>query len=550
MLRKWGGAIYRKTRRGQSTCLRRASAAPFWTTALRRWRLCGSILAHFFEQAPPAGRRCRVPVHSFSIHTLPPVPKPRFSKPQLPKPQLDIAAVILAAGRGTRMKSETPKVLFEICGRSMLAHSIEAARGVNPRKVVVVVGHGRETVIEAFSHEEGVEFVTQDPPRGTGDAVKVAMKAVPASADVVLVTYGDMPCLTSLTLQKLVQALPPGGAALLTVTREEAHGFGRILRDPDGGFVGIREEKDCSPEERAVREVNVGVYAFDRRALARAITKIQPNNAQREYYLTDAVFEIAKHAGPIRLVEIEYEEEAMGVNSLSELAMARNIWQERILDEHLANGVVIEDPATAIIDLDVKIGRGTTVHPFTVLRRGVRIGENCEVGPFAQLRMGAELHDNAKVGNFVEVKKSTLGRGVKAMHLAYLGDTTIGERANIGAGTITANYDGKNKFPTRIGARAFIGSGTVLVAPSEVGDGAIVGAGAIVTKKNVPAGEIWVGVPARRLGFVAAPVPQETVKSSKAPKVNKNKTNKSGSTVKTAKTAKSVKTVRSSRVRG
>jgi len=407
--------------------------------------------------------------------------------------------VILAAGRGTRMKSRTPKVLFDVCGRSMLAHAVDAAGGVNPSAIVIVVGHGREEVMNAFAdhNNKNLEFVTQDPPRGTGDAVKVAMKSVPASADVVLVTYADMPCLTSETLQKLIDKLPPGGVTLLTVTREEAHGFGRILRDPDGGFVGIREEKDCSPEERAIREVNVGVYAFDRQALANALPRIQPNNAQREYYLTDAVLEIAKHGGLVRVVEIEDESESMGVNSLSELAMAKNIWQERILDYHLANGVSIEDPATTIIDVDVTIGAGTSIHPFTVLRRGIKIGENCEIGPFAHLRMDAVMEDSAKVGNFVEVKKSTLKRGVKAMHLAYIGDATIGENANIGAGTITANYDGKNKWPTVVGARAFIGSGTVLVAPSTVGDDAVTGAGAIVTKKIIPAGEVWIGVPAK-----------------------------------------------------
>lgn len=397
------------------------------------------------------------------------------------------------------MKSQTPKVLFEVCGQSMLSHSIDAVRGVRPKHIVVVVGHGRDLVRAAFEGQKNLEFVTQDPPRGTGDAVKVAMRAVPESAEIVLVTYGDMPCLRSETLQKLTAALPAGGVALLTVTREEAHGFGRILRDPDGDFVGIREEKDCSPDERAVREVNVGVYAFDRAALARAIPKIKPSNAQREYYLTDAVFEIAKHAGLIRLVEIEDEDEALGVNSLSELAMARNVLQERILDFHLDAGVVIEDPVTTMIDADVEIGAGTVIHPFTVLRSGVRIGENCEIGPFAHLRAGATMLTKAKVGNFVEIKKSTLGAGVKAMHLAYIGDTTIGENANIGAGTITANYDGKDKWPTQIGARAFIGSGTVLVAPSTVGEGAVTGAGAIVARKCVPAGEVWVGVPAKKL---------------------------------------------------
>jgi bifunctional UDP-N-acetylglucosamine pyrophosphorylase/glucosamine-1-phosphate N-acetyltransferase len=413
----------------------------------------------------------------------------------------DVAAVILAAGRGTRMKSARPKVLFELCGKSMLQHAVDAVRAINPAGIVVVVGHGRDEVKAAVTNGNhgapGIDFVTQNPPRGTGDAARVAMRAVPEAADVVLVTYGDMPCLTASTLRRLIDARPPGGVALLTVFREEAFGFGRILRDPDGGFVGIREEKDCSPEERAVREVNVGVYAFDRAALARALPRIKPNNAQREYYLTDAVLEIASHAGLVRLVELDDESEAMGVNSLSELAIARNVWQERILDEHLANGVVVVDPASTTIDHDVKIGAGTVIHPFVVLRSGVRVGEGCEVGPFAHLRAGAVLEDGARVGNFVEVKKSRLGKGVKVMHLSYVGDATVGPRANIGAGTITANYDGKDKFETHIGEGAFIGSGTVLVAPSTVGKGAVTGAGAIVTRKTIPAQSVWVGVPAR-----------------------------------------------------
>lgn len=431
--------------------------------------------------------------------------------------------MILAAGRGTRMRSETPKVLFEVCGRSMLAHAIRAAEGVRPVSIAVVVGHGKDVVVSAIGKEiprdhPPISFVTQDPPRGTGDAVRVAMRVVPGSVDVVLVTYGDMPCLRSETLARLVDARPPGGVALLTVERDEAGGFGRILRDPDGGFAGIREEKDCSEEERTIREVNVGVYAFDRAALEKALPRIKPNNAQREYYLTDAVLEIARHAGLVRLVALalEDEDEAMGVNSLSELAMARNVWQERILDRHLANGVLVVDPATAVIDDDVEIEAGAVIHPFCVIRKGARIGARCEVGPFAHLRADAVLEDRAKVGNFVEVKKSRLGEGAKAMHLAYLGDATVGRDANIGAGTITANYDGTHKWPTTIGARAFIGSGTVLVAPSEVGEGAVTGAGAIVTKKKIPPKSVWVGVPARPHAASAAAQEPEKKSSPKA----------------------------------
>ncbi len=397
------------------------------------------------------------------------------------------------------MRSQRPKVLFEICGRSILAHSIEAVRGVRARRTVVVVGYGREEVVAQFQGQPDLVFATQDPPRGTGDAVRVGMTAVPESAETVLVTYGDMPCLTTETIQRLLDARPKGGVALLTVTREEAHGFGRILRDPDGGFLGIREEKDCSPAERAIREVNVGVYAFDREALARALPRLRADNQQGEYYLTDAVLEIARLAGLVREVRVDDESETMGVNSLTELALARDIWQERILDRHLTNGVLVVDPASTYIEVDVSIGAGSTIHPFTVLRRGVRVGADCEVGPFAHLRPGARLADGVRVGNFVEVKNSKLARGVKAMHLSYLGDTTVGAESNIGAGTITANYDGHDKWPTVIGSKVFVGSGTVLVAPTTVGSGALLGAGAIVVKKRVPAGATWVGVPAKPL---------------------------------------------------
>lgn len=459
----------------------------------------------------------------FSGSGLPPCP--HVSATRSHKSHSEVAAVILAAGKGTRMKSPKPKVLFEICGRSLLGHAIDSVRGVHARSIAIVVGHGRDEVRREFEGERDLSFVTQDPPRGTGDAVRVAMPSVPSSAELVLVTYGDMPCLAPATLNRLIEAKPRGGVALLTVTREKAHGFGRILRDPDGGFAGIREEKDCSSEERAIREVNVGVYAFDREVLARVLPRITANNAQREYYLTDAVLEIAKHAGLVRLVPLEDENEALGVNSLSELAMARSVWQERILEQHLANGVHVVDPETARIDVDVEIGVGTVIQPFTVIRKGCKIGSNCEVGPFAHLRGESVLEDGAKVGNYVEVKKSTLGKGVKAMHLAYLGDTTVGEGSNIGAGTITANYDGKAKWPTLIGARAFIGSGTVLVAPSTVGADAIVGAGAIVTRKKIPAGDVWVGVPARPLQPKAAR-PADSGSASAKPKVKATKTSR------------------------
>jgi bifunctional UDP-N-acetylglucosamine pyrophosphorylase/glucosamine-1-phosphate N-acetyltransferase len=325
----------------------------------------------------------------------------------------------------------------------------------------------------------------------------------------VLITYGDCPLITTATLRDLRELRGSAPASVLTAVADDPEGLGRILRDDDGRFVGIREHKDCSEEELAIDEINAGFYCFDSDALRPALANLKPNNKQGELYLTDAVEALAKKR-EVPTLEAEDADEIAGVNTLADLSIARARMQERILLEHLDNGVIVVDPITTWIDHGVQIGADTRILPATVIGTGCVIGRNCEVGPFAHLRAGTVLEDGAEIGNFVEAKKTHVGAGAKAKHLTYLGDATIGARANIGAGTITANYDGVHKHATKIGAGAFIGSGSVLVAPTEVGEEALTGAGAVVTRGTVIAPrEVWVGVPARRLKVREVPPAKE-----------------------------------------
>jgi bifunctional UDP-N-acetylglucosamine pyrophosphorylase/glucosamine-1-phosphate N-acetyltransferase len=431
--------------------------------------------------------------------------------------------VILAAGQGKRMQSRGPKVLQPLCGRPMLAYVLEQALSLDPARVLVVVGVGADAV-RATLEEEGldarVEFVVQEQQLGTGHAVLTCLpwlrgeRGGASEQGWVVVLYGDMPLLQGASIAALLIECEAsaGGLALLTAEVDHPRGFGRVVRR-NGGVQSVVEERDATPEERALREVNVGVYAFSGPALVRDLPLLGKDNAQGEYYLTDLVGMAVQAGRNVRGLVLEDPAEAIGVNNLSHLAEAREELQRRILEEHLAAGVYIEDPRTAWIDWGVAIGARTRVLPSTVIRRGVVIGEDCEVGPFTHLREGTRLERGAEVGNFTEVKKSTLGERTKAKHLSYLGDVTIGKGVNIGAGTIVANYDGKHKHPTQVGDGAFVGSGTVLVAPVDVGAGALTGAGAVVTSgTQIPPREAWVGVPARRLkSLEAGGVDGETV---------------------------------------
>jgi bifunctional UDP-N-acetylglucosamine pyrophosphorylase/glucosamine-1-phosphate N-acetyltransferase len=346
----------------------------------------------------------------------------------------------------------------------------------------------------------GLTFVDQGAPKGTGHAVQVGMEPLRDFVGDVIVIYGDCPLMTAATLQELRELRGEAACSALTAYPDDPTGLGRILRNDEGHFVGIREQKDCSAEEAAIDETNCGFYCFDSEKLRPALANLQPNNAQGEYYLTDVIADFVSQGEILPTMEATDITEVQGVNSLADLAVVQSIMQERILLEHLDNGVMILDPGATWIDHDVEIGSDTRILPGTVIGTGCRIGKGCEVGPFTHLRGGTVLEDGAALGNFVEAKKAHLGEGAKAKHLTYLGDATVGARANIGCGTITANYDGVHKHRTTIGAGAFIGSGTVLCAPVEVGENAMTAAGAIVKPgTNIQAQELWLGVPARYL---------------------------------------------------
>jgi bifunctional UDP-N-acetylglucosamine pyrophosphorylase/glucosamine-1-phosphate N-acetyltransferase len=422
--------------------------------------------------------------------------------------------VILAAGAGKRFLSSRPKVCQLLCGRALIGWVLDQARALEPERIVVVVGHGADEVRAAVDAERlsdadraRVRFVLQAERRGTGHAVLQALPELGRN-DPVLVLYGDMPLLRADTLEQLCSARARARAVMLSAVVTKPRGFGRVVR-AGGRFTGVVEEKDASREQKEIREVNVGVYAFARADLERFLPRLTDRNAQGEFYLTDVPALLLAEGGTVDALQLEDEREAIGINTIEHLSEARAELQRRILSKHMDAGVHVEDPATTYIDHGVEIGAGTRILPCTVIRAGVRIGADCEVGPFTHLRAGTVLANGAEVGNFTEAKNAQIGEHTKAKHLTYLGDVTIGHHANIGAGTIVANYDGKKKHRTVIGDRAFVGSGSVLIAPCQVGEGALTGGGAVVTRNsNVPPGEAWVGVPARPLARKEARSPR------------------------------------------
>ena len=411
------------------------------------------------------------------------------------------AVVVLAAGQGTRMRSALPKVLHPVCGRTLLAHVLAAVAPLRARRTLVVVGHGRDAVTAALP--EGVEAVVQEEQRGTGHAVRVALGALGGADGTVVVVGGDMPLLPAATLERLV-AEHEGGATVLTARFAEPFGYGRIVRGDDGYVAAIVEERDATDEQRAIDEVNGGVYAFDAAALRDALGRLGTDNAQGEEYLTDAVALIGR-AKPVTGVE----EELAGVNDRAQLAAVGAMLRDRILADLMASGVTVTDPATTWVDATVTVEPDATIEPFTRLRGSTRVetgavvgphaevvdavvGPGATVGPFAYLRPGTVLGPRAKAGSYVEIKASTVGADTKVPHLSYVGDATIGERTNIGAATVVVNYDGRDKHKTVIGDDVRIGSDTMLVAPVEIGDGAYTAAGSVITR-NVPPGALGVG---------------------------------------------------------
>jgi bifunctional UDP-N-acetylglucosamine pyrophosphorylase/glucosamine-1-phosphate N-acetyltransferase len=442
-----------------------------------------------------------------------------------------LGIVILAAGQGTRMRSEVPKVLHPLCGRPMVFYALDAVSGLSDLPPVLVVGHGAEEVRRTVG--EAVTYVEQREQLGTGHAVLQARPALEGRADEVLILYADMPLLTGETLRRVVDARRSARAALsiLTVVAEDPRGFGRVVRQADGSVARIVEEADATEAERAIRELNAGVYACDAAWLWAHLPAL-PLSRKGEYYLTDLVEMAAREGQGVVAVATDDPTEALGINNRVHLAEAEALLRRRINRRWMEAGVTMIDPQTTYIEPTVTIGPDTVIWPTTILRGRTAVGRGChlgpnaliadsvigdrcrvlasvvegavmeegsDVGPFSHLRPGAHLGPGAHVGNFGEVKNSSLGPGAKMGHFSYVGDAEVGAGANIGAGTVTCNFDGRQKHRTVIGEEAFIGSGTMLVAPVRVGRRAVIGAGSVVTH-DIPDDTVAYGVPARERG--------------------------------------------------
>lgn len=443
---------------------------------------------------------------------------------------MKISAVILAAGQGTRMRSKTPKVLHSLAGRAMIDYSLKSVEGICTDLPVVVVGHGAEAVMEHVG--QAAHFVTQEPQLGTAHAVQQAESLLSGESDLVLIYYADMPLLQNETLKMLVESQKSSSAVLsmLTVIAEDPKGFGRISRKADGSVNAVIEEAAASREQLAIRELNAGIYCCRADWLWAGLKRIK-KSPKGEYYLTDLVEMAVKDGEKVNAILMGDAKEAIGINTRKHLAEAESILRERINDKWMLAGVTIMQPATTFIDEQVQIGQDTVIWPNTYLRGSTVIGSDCvlgpdviiedttmgddcrvqmavlegailedhvSMGPYAHLRKGAHLASGVHMGNFGEVKNSYLGPETKMGHFSYIGDATIGVDVNIGAGTITCNFDGEKKNKTVIEDGAFIGSDTMLVAPVKIGKKAKTGAGAVVNH-DVPAGTVVVGVPAREL---------------------------------------------------
>ncbi len=454
--------------------------------------------------------------------------------PQDGSPTLDV--LILAAGLGTRMKSRLAKVLHKLGGRPIIAHVCRTAALLEPRATYVIVGHQADDVRAAVEKELGNEqanFVTQSEQRGTGDAVMVARSALAGATSTLLILSGDVPLVRVETLRALIEKYRADKASctMLTVRLENPTGYGRVVRDEAGNFLKIVEQKDATEGELQIREINAGIYCFYSVKLFQALERVRPTNSQGEYYLTDVPGILRDDGEQVTLYQHHDAREVSGVNTRAELAEFENLLRRGTVRRLMMDGgVTFIDPSHVYVSNEAQVGRDCVIHPDVHIEGRSVIGEGCEiyhgaritdsrlgnrvtvkdhcvivdseiaddcaVGPFAHLRMNARMEERAVVGNFVEVKKSRIGRGTKSMHLTYLGDATIGDNTNIGAGTVTCNYDGRHKHPTVIGSNVRIGSDTMLVAPVEVGDGAVTAAGSVVTE-DVPPNTLVAGVPAK-----------------------------------------------------
>ncbi|WP_193047858.1 bifunctional UDP-N-acetylglucosamine diphosphorylase/glucosamine-1-phosphate N-acetyltransferase GlmU [Mycolicibacterium baixiangningiae] len=448
----------------------------------------------------------------------------------------DTAVLVLAAGAGTRMRSDIPKVLHTLGGRSMLAHTLHAVAKVAPEHLVVVLGHDRERIapaVDALAAELGrpIEIAIQDEQLGTGHAAECGLGALPEDfSGVVVVTTGDTPLLDADTVAELLATHGSAAATVLTTTVDDPTGYGRILRTQDDEVTGIVEQADASPSQQAIREVNAGVYAFDTTALRSALRRLRSDNAQHELYLTDAIAILRQDGLSVRATHVDDSALVAGVNDRVQLAALGAELNRRLVTAHQRSGVTVIDPNSTWIDVDVTIGRDTVLRPGTQLLGRTSIGGRCDVGPdttltdvtvgdgasvvrthgsasvigdgatvgpFSYLRPGTVLGDGGKLGAFVETKNATLGAGTKVPHLTYVGDADIGEHSNIGASSVFVNYDGENKSRTTIGSHVRTGSDTMFVAPVTVGDGAYTGAGTVV-RDDVPPGALAVSAGQQR----------------------------------------------------
>jgi bifunctional UDP-N-acetylglucosamine pyrophosphorylase / glucosamine-1-phosphate N-acetyltransferase len=415
------------------------------------------------------------------------------------KTQTPLAAVVLAAGKGTRMKSALPKVLHQVANEPILGHILTIVATLGATKRVVVVGPGQNDIAD-FSKGRGAAVAVQETPRGTGDAARSALPALESHTGDVMVLYGDNPLLTQATLNKLLAARENGAdLALMGFKPDDPTPYGKLLLLANGDLDGIVEHRDATPEQKKIGFVNAGGFLLEAKLLRALLGELKNDNDQKEFYLTDIVAGARKRNHRCVAVDVPYED-VLGINSRVELALVESIMQRRLRERAMLDGVTMTDPQTVWLSHDTKIGRDVTVGPNVVFGPKVRVADNVTIkpfchfedctiaegaiiGPYARLRPGAEIGRDVHIGNFVEVKKAKIEDGAKANHLAYIGDARVGPRANIGAGTITCNYDGFDKHHTDIGADVFIGSNSALVAPVKINDGAYVGAGSVITKE-------------------------------------------------------------------
>ncbi|MBI4972033.1 MAG: bifunctional N-acetylglucosamine-1-phosphate uridyltransferase/glucosamine-1-phosphate acetyltransferase [Candidatus Omnitrophica bacterium] len=418
------------------------------------------------------------------------------------KPSLDV--LILAAGRGTRMNSELPKVLHLLQGVALIQYVIESVLELGVNRIVIVVGYGESEVRKALSkYGDRIEFVRQEKQLGTGHAVNSAAKVFKEKFGDVLILAGDAPFLGKKILSELILQHRKSGsqASILSARVVEPKGYGRIVRNLKDGVLAIREELDASSDERGISEINSGAYVFNKSHLFRVLGKIKATNKKGEYYLTDTIEFLIREGAVVSAFCLVGEEEVMGINSRKDLVKANLALYQKKAVELLESGVTVMSPENTFIASDVTVGQDSIIYPFTYIERNVKIGKGCRIGPFTHIREGSHIEDKAQIGSFVEVVRSRVGKGTNIKHLSYVGDARVGAKANLGAGTITANYDGSKKHKTIIGDGAFIGSNTVLIAPVKVGKNAKTGAGSVIlADNNIPNGQVFAGVPAKKIG--------------------------------------------------